>query len=77
MRGLTVLVCKEAEHRLDEGRRAGREEAARELLLTLLERKFGPVSAAIRHRVEGADMADVTRWIQNVLGATSADQAFR
>jgi predicted transposase YdaD len=59
------------------GRDEGRREAARELLLTLLERKFGPVPAAIRHRVEGADMADVTRWSQNVLGATSADQALR
>jgi flagellar biosynthesis/type III secretory pathway protein FliH len=63
----------------DEGRREGFEQGLREgrdegrrvgLAEALLERKIEPVSTAIRHRVEDADMADVTR-------GTSADQALR
>lgn len=61
---------------LEQGREEGREEGAAALLLRLLERKFGPLDAQIKARVEQASLADREAWSLNLLDARSLDEVF-
>ena len=50
-------------------RNEGRNEGGRSLLLRQLHARFGELPAATVARIEAADMADLERWGERVLGA--------
>jgi hypothetical protein len=50
-----------------------RKEAARGMLLDLLEQKFGSVTPATKLRVGSADLEQVTRWSRKVFSANRDD----
>jgi hypothetical protein len=50
-------------------RRESREEGERSFLLRLLRSRFGELPAAAVARVEAADIADIERWGERILGA--------
>jgi hypothetical protein len=55
-------------------RNEGREEGERSMLLRLLRSRFGELPAATLARIEAADLADIERWAEHILGArTLAD----
>lgn len=57
-----------------EGHREGREQGVREVLLRLLARRFGPLPATVRQRVEEIDSVDhLTRLAERVLTARSLE----
>ena len=45
-------------------------------LIRLLERRFGPLPAAVRSRIDGADLTQLGAWIDRVLDAKSLDAMF-
>ncbi len=57
-----------------EGRAEGRSEAMRAALVRLLESRFGPLDAAIRARLEAADLACLEAWFNRALEARSLDE---
>lgn len=59
-----------------EGRREGRREGQAELLLRLLELRFGALSESTLRRVHDAADIDLTGWADRVLSAESLDQVF-
>jgi hypothetical protein len=52
-----------------EGREEGRKEGERSLLLRLLRSRFGELPAVAVARIEAADIADLERWGERILGA--------
>ena len=52
-----------------QGRQEGRQEGQTELVLTLLESKFGTLSQADRQRVESADVETLREWVKRILNA--------
>ena len=63
-----------------EGEAKGKAEGLREgqalALISLLERRFGPLAAGVRDRVSGADLAATGLWLDRVLDAPSLDAVF-
>jgi predicted transposase/invertase (TIGR01784 family) len=63
-----------------EGRREGRQEGKQEgemlVLKRILERKFGPLSAALQSRLEQADAETLLLWSERIWDARSADEVF-
>jgi len=59
-----------------EGVEKGRQEA-RILLVDLTEQKFGPLSAALKQRINSAVMDDVQRWIRRVLKSSTVEEIFQ
>jgi len=57
---------------LDQGRREGR----REVLLRLLEHKFGAIDPVSRRRIEGADDRQLLAWVENLLTAETLEDVF-
>jgi hypothetical protein len=47
------------------------------LLLRLMERRFGSVDAALRHRLQTADAETLLRWADRLLNAASAEAVLR
>ena len=78
------VMGKMIENFIAEGRVEGRVEGeARGLakgeaksLIRLLERRFGPLPAAVRSRIDGADLTQLDAWIDRVLDAKSLDAMF-
>lgn len=61
----------------EEGRRKGRQEGQAELLLRLMARKFGTLTACQRRRIEQADGETLLRWSEQVLFAETPDEVLR
>lgn len=60
---------------LKEGRKTGRQEGMRDLLLQMIERRFGPLSAEQRHRVEAiTSPARLKRLADKILTASSLEE---
>ncbi len=57
-------------------RQEGRQEVLREILLVLLEEKFGPPDAPIRRLVEKASQEEILLWAKKILTASSQDEIF-
>ena len=58
------------QHKLrSEERKEGRKEGERSLLLRQLRSRFGELPAAAVARIEAADIADLERWGERILGA--------
>lgn len=60
----------------EEGREEGRSEGEAALLLRLLARRFGPVSAATRQRIAEADADTLLVWGERVLDAKTLDDVW-
>jgi len=60
-----------------KGRQEGRQEGQQELLLRLMTRKFGTLTAKQRKRIQQADGETLLRWSEQVLFATTPDEALR
>lgn len=58
------------------GRKEGRQEGLQEVILALIEEKFGPPDAPIRHRVEQASQEQILMWAKKILTASSQDEIF-
>ena len=59
-----------------EGRVEGRVEGEAKSLTRLLERRFGPLPAAIKSRVDRADLKQLDAWVDRVLDVKSLDAMF-
>ena len=68
-------IVNVADQLIERGRQQGREEGAqrkaRELLVKLLERRFGPLPEAALARVDAADTAELDLWVERVLTAAT------
>ena len=64
----------------DEGRAEGQAEGERrgraELVLKLLQLRFGELAADVRARVEAASIEDLDLWAERVLTAAELDAVF-
>ncbi len=59
-----------------EGEAEGIAKGQARTLLRLVDRRFGPVSEAVRARVNGADLDTLDRWLDRVLDAPTLDAVF-
>jgi hypothetical protein len=57
-------------------RREGRQEGLREVVLALVEEKFGPLDASTLQRVEKASRDQILLWAKRILTASSQDEIF-
>jgi len=55
------------------GRQEGQIIGRRQMLLRLLERRFGPLSVAQTSRIDGADEAELERWTDRLLSGSTID----
>jgi predicted transposase/invertase (TIGR01784 family) len=60
-----------------KGRQEGRQEERQDLLLRQMTRKFGTLTAKQRTRIRQADGETLLRWSEQVLFATTAEEALR
>lgn len=47
------------------------------MLARLLERRFGPLTADIEARLQGASQSELEHWADNILTAGSLEEVFR
>jgi hypothetical protein len=59
---------------LVQGREQGRRQGEASALTRLLERRFGPLSDAVRDRIASADLPALEAWSLRVLDAASVDE---
>ncbi len=62
---------------LKKGRNEGRKEGEANILLKLIEMKFGQMSLIDRKRVQSADSETLLRWGKQILTANKMDEIFR
>jgi predicted transposase YdaD len=62
---------------IEKGRQEGRQEGEAIILERQLERRFGPLEAAIGVRLRGAAPEQLERWAENVLDAATLEEVFR
>ena len=60
-----------AEQLIEKGEKRGIEKGLRGAVLRQLQRRFGPLPAPVRERVEQAPPADLERWLDQVLTAST------
>ena len=60
----------------DEGRKEGRKEGREALLLRQLERGFGELPAEIVARIHSASSAQLDRWGEKLVTATTLEEIF-
>jgi hypothetical protein len=56
--------------------RIGRIEGEAKALIRLVERRFGPLPAAVRERILAADSTMVEGWLDRLMEAPSLDAVF-
>jgi flagellar biosynthesis/type III secretory pathway protein FliH len=65
------------EEGLQKGRQEGREDGVRlgsaRALLKLLQKRFGPLAAAVQTQVNTAPLAQIEAWFDHVIDAPSLD----
>ena len=59
------------------GRQEGRQEGEASVLLRLMERRFGSVDDAIRHRLQTADAETLLQWADRLLTAASPEEILK
>jgi len=59
-----------------EGRKKGREEGVKQILLSQLEERFGPLDPAVRRMIQQASPEQVLSWAKRILKASSPDEVF-
>ena len=55
----------------------GLQKGEAALLLRLMERRFGSVDAALRHRLQTADAETLLQWADRLLNAASPEAVLR
>ena len=60
----------------EEGREEGRTEGEAKALLRQIQAKFGPLEPAVEARIQGAEPAQLERWLERILTAKSPDELF-
>ncbi len=70
---LTAQVRAKA---LEQGRSEGRAEGQTALLIRLLTLRFGPVSENVQARIRVATSAELDRWAERVLSASTLGDVF-
>ena len=60
-----------------EGEEHGIAKGEAKSLSRLLERRFGPLPAAVKARIRKANLAQLDAWIDRVLDAKSLNAVFR
>ena len=73
---LEKVVIPYAEKLRQEGHKLGLEDGQRQILIHLLESRFGSLPAAVRKRLEGATDEETKRWAVRVLDAESLEEIF-
>lgn len=66
-------LMKEGEAR---GVALGEARGVARKLLSLLERRFGPLPESVLQRVQGASLPDLDRWFDRILDAKTRDEVF-
>jgi len=61
---------------LEKGMQKGMQKGACDLLVRLLEKKFGTIPDELRHRLEQADQQQILQWSERVLSAESMGDVF-
>ncbi len=61
---------------LQEGHDRGRRKEAQKILLRLMKRKFGPSSPIDRRRIVDASLAELERWTDRLITASSPAEVF-
>ena len=59
-----------------EGQAEGRKEGLREVVLKLIEAKFGPPDASTLQRIEKGSREQILLWAERILTASSPDEIF-
>lgn len=66
---------------IEQGRLEAKQEQEREvrvdMLIRLMTRKFGPLTAKQRRRIERADAETLLRWLEQILFAQAPKDVFR
>lgn len=73
MAGLTERLLNEG---LEKGRTEGRKEGEASMLIRQLNRRFGPLDAATRQRLQQATSTDLEHWADNIFDAKTLDEVF-
>jgi Domain of unknown function (DUF4351) len=60
----------------DKGRAQGRAEGEANILVRLIEKRFGVVSPQLRQRIFTADVATLEEWIERVFDAPDLQSVF-
>lgn len=60
----------------EEGRKVGREEGRKALLLRMLSHRFGELSRTVVARINAADSAQLDRWGERLVTAATLDEVF-
>jgi hypothetical protein len=68
------LVMTLAEQLMEQGEKKGRKEGRRETVRRQIEMKFGALDTAAIARLEAADDASLSRYIERVLTATNVGE---
>ena len=57
-----------------QGKQLGEQRGEAKILLRQIERKFGPPSETVRHRITAADSETLLEWSDRILDAQSLDE---
>jgi hypothetical protein len=57
-----------------QGEELGEQRGEAKMLLRQIERKFGPPSETVRHRITEADSETLLAWSERILDARSLDE---
>ena len=69
-------IAQGIEQGLERGLEQGKRQGEAEVLLRLLERKFGPTSAKLRQRIQEADAETLLNWSERILTADTPEAVF-
>ena len=61
---------------IEKGIERGVEKGQREMLIRQLGQRFGTLPAAVTARVNAAGPAELVRWAERILDATTLDEVF-
>ncbi len=75
-RGIQKGFEKGLQQGLQQGIQHGKRQGEAEVLLRLLERKFGSLPQTLRQRIETADADTLLSWAERVLTATTIQEVF-
>jgi flagellar biosynthesis/type III secretory pathway protein FliH len=60
----------------EEGRQEGEKRGEAKALRRLVQVKFGPPGPAVEARIQGAEPAQLERWLERILTAKNLDELF-
>ena len=68
------IEARGIERGLEQGRQQGRQQGEATLLMRLMTRKFGPLDAKVRQRIESADPQQLLDWGERFVTAQSIQE---